>query len=431
MRNNLVALGLGSNLDQPLEYLRQALAQIRRIEHLKVLKVSSIYESDAQLPENASSEWNLKYLNAVVLCEVSKEIDPAALLFILKNVEVKMGRLQSERWAPRTIDIDLLCWNDLHLNEKDLILPHPRMMERPFVILPLLEVCPEMSLASKPLWLNEWVAEKPFNTIKSKKYFWPRFVGVLNLTTDSFSDGGQLMTTDTLLQQAEKLLKDGAEILDLGAESTRPRAHLISEEVEFKNLSWGLDLVRSLKKKYSFKISLDCRRPQVIERLLEGHSVEYLNDVSGFNSKDMQKILKKNKLNAFVMHSLSVPADPLKVLEIHENPAEVLKLWWIKRQRELVKFGIAEDRLVFDPGIGFGKTKEQNLFILSHLEQLSEITSPIMIGHSRKSYQNLFSKREANERDLETALVTAKMNLAFVQFLRVHDVETQKITLSS
>ena len=429
MRNNIVALGLGSNLDQPLEYLRTALAHIKKIPHIKVLKLSSIYESDAQLPENANADWNLKYLNAVVVCEVLDDLKPRELLFVLKNIEVKMGRLKSEKWAPRTIDIDLLIWGNLHLNEKDIVLPHSRIFERPFVLLPLIEVLPDVALAERPYWLNSWVSEKPFNTVKSSIYFWPQFVGILNLTTDSFSDGGQLLSAEALLLQSEKLLKAGAEILEVGAESTRPHATLISPEVETKNLNWALDLIRPLKKKFRFKLSLDSRRAEVVTPILESHHLDYLNDVSGFNSKEMQKILKSSNLNAFVMHSLSIPPDDQKVLEQGENPAESLTKWWFKKLKLLKDFGVSEDRLVFDPGIGFGKTKQQNQHLLNHLSDFSQIQAPLMIGHSRKSYQTLFSDRKAGFRDLETALVTQHLNLAYVQFLRVHDVETQKIAL--
>lgn len=429
MRNNLVALGLGSNLGEPLDYLRKALDEIKKISDLKVLKVSSIYESDAQLPEMSLEAWNLKYLNAVVLCEVSPLFKPAELLYQLKNIELKLGRLQTERWAPRTIDIDLIYWSHVELNEKDLTLPHPRMFERPFVLLPLIEVLPEIKNTDMPAWLNDWVAPKPFNTIQSQKYFWPRFVGILNITTDSFSDGGQLLTTENLRAQAEKLLQAGAEILDLGAESTRPQAIPVSIEVEHKNLNWALDQIRDLRKKYQFKISLDCRRGEIVQRILESHKIDFLNDVSGFESKEMQKLLKASKLNAFVMHSLSIPADTKKVLEPSEHPAETLTAWWNQKKAALGAAGISQEHLIFDPGIGFGKTKEQSLFLLKNLENFSEINSPIMIGHSRKSFQSLFSDRKASDRDLETALVTRDLNLAYVQFLRVHDIETQKIAL--
>ena len=203
MFNQLVALGVGSNLDSPLEFLRKALQEIKKIEHLRVKTVASIYESDAQLPEKAPEGWNLQFLNSVILCEVEPSLKPLELLYILKNIEVKMGRLNKERWAPRTIDIDILYWQNVSLNHEDLVLPHPRLADRPFALLPLLEILPDAKV-NKPEWAQEWVAPKPFNTVRSARYFWPQFIAVMNITTDSFSDGGYLLNDENLLNHAEK-----------------------------------------------------------------------------------------------------------------------------------------------------------------------------------------------------------------------------------
>ncbi len=429
MHSHLVVIGLGSNLDIPLEYLRTALSEIKKIESVKVLNVSSIYESTAQLPENSPAGWNLKYLNSAVLCEVQDSLSPMELLFSLKAVELKLGRLQNEKWAPRTIDLDLLYWHELELNHKDLILPHPHLVERPFALLPLLEVFPPAILKSRPDWCHSWKFEKPYDTMKSKSAFWPRLVAILNITTDSFSDGGKLLNAESLNQHAEKLVTDGAEILDIGAESTRPNASFVSTEVELKNLKWALQLLRPLRKKLDFKISLDCRRPEVVRQVIESHRIDYLNDVSGFNSKEMQTILKESKSPAFVMHSLSIPAEPKKTLPENESPVEILLEWWRKKEKSLLESGVKSDQLIFDPGIGFGKSKSQSLFILRNLEEFYSLKAPIMIGHSRKSFQTLFSDRPAPVRDFETGLVTNSLNLGYTQFLRVHDVETQTVAL--
>lgn len=428
MRNQLVALGLGSNLDFPIEFLRKALQEIKKIEFLRVIKVASIYESDAQLPEKAPADWNLQFLNSVVICEVPSTLQPLELLYSLKNIELHMGRLTSERWAPRTIDIDILYWENVNFTHADLAIPHPRLTERPFALLPLLEVWPEVQI-HKPSWAENWISEKPFNTVKSSKYFWPRFVAVMNITPDSFSDGGMLLEAENLLKHAEKQLQAGAEILDVGAESTRPQAHLVSAEVEFKNLKWAFEQLRSLKKKYKFKFSLDCRHPEVVRQVLEQNHIDFLNDVSGLNSKEMQKLLKSSQCDAFVMHSLTIPPSKEDVLPMTEDPFQHLINWWKKKKLQLKEAGVTSEHLVFDPGIGFGKSAEHNIFILKNLQNFSEIHEDIMVGHSRKSYQALFSDQEAAKRDLETALVTRELNQAYTQYLRVHDVSSQKSAL--
>lgn len=432
MRNNTIALGLGSNLGVPLQNLRRALAEIKKNHLFEVQKVSSIYESDALLPEKSGSGWDTKYLNAVVLCKISDNLAPETILVTMKQIEVIMGRAASERWAPRLIDIDILYWSGEKIDSEKLQIPHKELLVRPFALLPLLEVWPVLNLALPP-WAMGFASEIPFKTEKSRRHFWPKMVGILNITADSFSDGGKFLNTDSLHAQLNRLVADGAEVIDVGAESTRPRivtdAVTVPGEIEFKNLNWALSEI--IETKTPVAISLDCRHPEVIAPILEKHNISFLNDVTGFGDGAMQKLLLQSKLPAFVMHSLGVPPSSKHVLEATQNPCTLLTQWWQVQRQKLIEFGIAPEQLIFDPGIGFGKTQLQNFYILRHLEEFSQIANPIMIGHSRKSFlKNVFrSERPAAERDLETALVTRELNLAYVQFLRVHDVETQMAAL--
>lgn len=436
MRSQVVALGLGSNLLQPIQQLRLALQYLKQSPGLKVLDVSSIYESQAQLPSQADTSWNLKFLNAVVLCEVAVDLKPQDLLQQVKTIESLMGRAPAQRWAPRTIDIDLIYWSGVQMQSESLSLPHSSLYERPFVLMPLLEVWPDCPIQAESAflqnkqqrpWMSAWVSDKPFQTQKSQNYFWPEMMGVLNVTSDSFSDGGLLLKEESLQQQAAYLVQSGAEILDIGAESTRPGAVRVSEEVEYKNLKWALQIIDDLN--LNFQISLDCRHASVIEKIMNEFEIHMINDVGGLNRPDMVKLLKNTKQKIVVMHSLSVPPTDQQVLEAHENPIDVLKDWWAQKKEQLIESGIQEDRLIFDPGIGFGKTSFHNLFMLKNLHQFAGLVNPILIGHSRKSYQNLFSKRPAFERDTETALVTTQLNQAYTQYLRVHDVLSQKMAL--
>ncbi len=423
MRNKTLALGLGSNLAVPLQNLRRALSEIKQSSLFEVLKVSSIYESDALLPENATTAWNKKYLNAVVLCRVSDEVSAETILHEIKKIELRMGRTNDVRWAPRLIDIDILYWSGENYESEMLQIPHKSLLTRPFALLPLLDIWPDIEL-QLPLWAHRWTPEIPFNTAKSKTYFWPKMVGILNITADSFSDGGKFLNSDSLHKQVDKLIADGAEIIDVGAESTRPAAEAVPPYVEFKNLHWGLSEIKN-----PVAISLDCRHPEVVARILEGHKIDYLNDVTGFNDPAMQKLLLLSKLPAFVMHSLGVPPTNEHVLSMNENPCRQLTQWWQQQSQLLIELGISSEQLIFDPGIGFGKTQQQNLYILHHLEELSPVHHQVMIGHSRKSFLKYFSDRPAADRDLETALVTRELNLAYVQYLRVHDVGSQTAAL--
>jgi 2-amino-4-hydroxy-6-hydroxymethyldihydropteridine diphosphokinase/dihydropteroate synthase len=420
VRNKTLALGLGSNLERPLVNLRRALAEIKKSHLFNVLDVSAIYESEALLPENAGSDWDKKFLNSVVLVEVNVESSPEQILAEIKKIEKKLGRVEAERWAPRLIDIDVLYWSEADYTSASINIPHVELSKRDFALLPLFEVWPELSSKLS-------LQHHPLKAKRSQDYFWPQMVGVLNITSDSFSDGGKFFDSHSLVQQFKKLVSQGADIIDVGAESTRPGAKIVNSEDEYVNLSRALSEIEKLSLPVS--ISLDCRKPHVIKRIIEKYKINYLNDVSGFESKEMKAIFKSSGLKSFVMHSLSVPPDSSKVLPIDQNPCVELVNWWHKKREELIGFGISENKIIFDVGIGFGKTKEQSLYILKNLEQLNEIKDEIMIGHSRKSFLTLLTDKPAELRDPETAIVTKQLNLAFTQYMRVHDVESQKAAM--
>lgn len=434
MRSQHLILGLGSNLGQPIENLRQALSVLKRTEGFRVLNVASIYESEALVQPSAPESWNKGFLNSAVLIEIdaqAAESTPENILQKIKLIEKNMGRVVADRWAPRLIDIDILWMSDTNYRTEFLQVPHAELFQRPFALLPVLELKPELhntwSADLKP-WAQAWVDEKPFQTQISQTFFWPRLVGVLNLTEDSFSDGGKYLNTDRLLQQAQSLITDGAEILDIGAESTRPQATEVSAAEELARLNSGLAALTQSGLKA--KISIDSRRAEVLEPLLNTYRIDFLNDVSGFSAPPMRKLLAQAKLHAFVMHSLSVPPTAQNILASELKPQTYLRQWWSERQEQLLASGIDEARLIFDPGIGFGKSKQQNIEILNHLEELSDIQSDIMIGHSRKSFMAAWSVRTAADRDSDTALITQNLNQAFVQYLRVHEITSQKAALA-
>jgi len=369
MSKTLVVVGLGSNLNS-LKNLRSALWYLKSIANFNLLKVSAIYESDAQVLPNAPLEWSKKYLNAAVLVEV-ENFEPLHFLNELKMIEKKIGRVQSERWAPREIDLDILYVDQFKFHSEHLTVPHKNLQERPFALLPAIEVFPEIRI-EKPIWAKEWFsAERPFRTQKSKYLFWTEFVGILNLTTDSFSDGGQYLKEDQFKSQVEKLVRDGADILDLGAESTRPGATEVSDEVEFERLNSALGWLKEMSLKV--QVSLDCRKPNVLKKLIYDYQIDFLNDVTGFENPAMLQILKDTAAKAIVMHSLTIPPDQKNTLFKDESPCDQLMQWW-KQKIDVFKMNdISMERLIFDPGIGFGKTPAQNFYILNHLAEFKDM----------------------------------------------------------
>lgn len=425
MSTELLVLGLGSNLGQPIQNLRKGLSEIKKIA--KVLKVSSIYESEALLKPDSPAEWNRPYLNAALLVEIKKN-HPEELLKEIKLIEERISPRKAERWSPRGLDIDLLYWQNKNYSSDHVTIPHKELMHRPFALLPLLEVLPNAELERSHGILNKWKEKVPFNTRISSKYYWPQLVGIINLTPDSFSDGIQNLTEKALFQKIEKHLIEGAEVIDLGAQSTRPGAEQLDFKAELARLEIVWPLLNDLRKNYIFKTSLDTYQPKAFEKALT-YSVDYLNDVTGLADEAMIQLVKDSQKKAIVMHSLGVPPKPDQTLALNEDPTDVLIKWWKDKKEKLVQKGISSEQIIFDPGIGFGKTKDQNLQVLQNLDKFSEIKEDVLIGHSRKSFLTLFTNKKADERDPETAMITKQLNQAYVQYLRVHNISSQTSAL--
>lgn len=415
MQTNHVVIGLGSN-QNAIENLRRALLDLRREPDFKVIQVSRIYESMAQLPADAPLAWDQAYLNAAVLIEV-KNFDPQNLLVNLKKMEIKLGRVSSEKWAPRVIDLDILYVENLKFQSENLQIPHPLLFDRPFAFLPAHEVCKTVPLPEKKI---------TFETRISEKHFWPHFVGILNVTPDSFSDGGRYTHRENFLKQARKLIHDGADYLDIGAESTRPQAKPVSIDEEVARLTRALSAIEELKQEgLSFKVSIDSRNHQTLRQIVSKYQIDLLNDVAGLSDGNMLELVKEYGLSAVCMHSLSVPADRDIVLSSIANPVVEITNWWIQKEKTFNDYQIQPEKIYFDPGFGFGKTVEQNFYLMDHLDQFSTIRNPFFLGYSRKSFL-----QSAEDRDVATSRMTAQINPAFCQFLRVHDISIQKKALS-
>lgn len=425
MSKHSVVLGLGSNIE-PIKHLRSALAEIKRLSGGTVVNVASIYESDALLPENAPNIWNKKYLNSAVELEVSN-FEPLKLLKDIKAIEQKLGRAGADRWAPRNIDIDILWVQDFTFNNEALNIPHAQILNRPFALLPLLELRPDFPFY-EPDWM--WQSPKPFHTVISEQFVWPKFAGILNITEDSFSGDG-VMTSVT--QRVGQILDAGAEIIDIGAESTRPGALVIDPDVEYRRLAFTLDTINKYKTDYNrqFEVSIDSRKPKVMQKIVNNYHLDYLNDVEGFRQPQMRELLKLTSAKAICMHAFSVPPVKAETIPESEDIWNYLTHWWEQQKELFSKDNIALDRMIFDPGIGFGKTPQQSVDLLNYLEGFSAIKEEIYLGYSRKSFLSLMTDKPASERDPETALVTEAVNQAYAQYLRVHDVAQNKQALTA
>ena len=242
-------------------------------------------------------------------------------------------------------------------------------------------------------------------------------IGILNITPDSFSDGGQWLQPEAALAHMQQMLRDGAQMVDVGAESTRPGAEPLSAEEEWARL----EPVLSHPDCDISKVSLDTRHAETARRALE-LGVAWINDVTGFTDPQMRKAVAGHEGLLVLMHALSIPADPRKVLlESNDPVAEVMAFF--RQQLELLQAdGIPPARIILDPGIGFGKTAEQSITLLARWQEFRALGCPVLIGHSRKSFMKLLSDEPAPARDGLTRAVSALLTKQGVAYLRVHDV---------
>lgn len=420
----MIILCLGSNLGDRLSHLRLALHYLRELPQLTIQQVSPVYISDALMPENAPPDWDTPYLNVALRCETT--LSPHALLTQLKETEKRAGRLPEKVWGPRIIDIDLLAWDDLVLQDEKLHIPHKQLEKRPFALWPLADVAPfwvhpNLQQTAAELvapWRSRFTGEAPFHTRQiAQRIDTPQLMGILNATPDSFSDGGKLTET-----QALELVQGGAEILDIGAEATHPRAQPISVDIEWQRLEPVLTTVLDQTRHMIIQpqISIDTRHASTAARAL-ALGATCINDVSGLQDPAMREIIVDSTCDVVVMHHLGIPVNPLQTLPKHDPGLNTLLNWAEQTLYDLTQAGIALERVILDVGIGFGKTSEQSFHLLQNLAAFRSLGARMLVGHSRKRFLERFTNQPFNERDLET--VALSMWLAeqrSVDILRVH-----------
>lgn len=253
---------------------------------------------------------------------------------------------------------------------------------------------------------------------------WPKLVGIINLSPDSFSNKEPIKDTQALLAQLKVMQTAGVEVVDIGAESTRPKAVPLTAEEEWERLAPFLPLICQFKADHGLRVSLDTRHAATAERAI-ALGVDWINDVSGCHTEAMQTLLAKTMVEVVVMHSLTVPVDPSVVLPETEDPIMLLQDWAKTIVTELMRRGIATERIILDPGIGFGKTAKQSLAILQQVTKLKFSIPKVrwLVGHSRKSFFSLITSHPPEERDLETYVASLWLAMQGVDYLRVHNIE--------
>jgi len=251
----------------------------------------------------------------------------------------------------------------------------------------------------------------------------PLIMGILNVTPDSFYDGGKYFNTDAAIERAIQMIDEGADIIDIGGESTRPGADPVEIEEEKRRV---LPVIRELRKKTDIPISIDTYKSEVAELALrEGANI--VNDISGMKFDErMPYVIKKYGAGCVVMHIRGTPKDMQKN-PYYKNTIEEIKEELKERIKFLKNFEIEDEQIIIDPGIGFGKRVYDNLLILKNVLEFKKLSYPILLGHSRKSFiGKVLNIEDPSQRKNATICITSFLILKKVDMIRVHDVKETK-----
>ena len=244
-----------------------------------------------------------------------------------------------------------------------------------------------------------------------------RVMGVLNVTPDSFADGGRYFDAEAALRHGVEMVDQGADLLDVGGESTRPGSDPVSGEEEWRRIG---PVIRGLAGKVDVPLSVDTMKPDVAAQAIEA-GASIVNDVSGLQDPAMVRLVAERRVGVVAMHMLGNP----KTMQEHPVYTHVVKevrSFLASRARALKAAGVAADAIAIDPGVGFGKTLKHNLDLLRDLDRLVSLGHPVVVGVSRKSFIERLAGGGTGDR-LPGSLAAASFAVANgAHVVRVHDV---------
>lgn len=246
-------------------------------------------------------------------------------------------------------------------------------------------------------------------------------MGILNVTPDSFSDGGQFRTIDDAVVRGEQLVQDGADIIDIGGESTRPGADPVSPEEELRRT---IPVIRALAPRVSVPLSIDTTKAEVARQALDA-GAEIVNDISGLTfDAAMLDVCQSGDAGICLMHIQGTPRT-MQEKPHYTNVVQEVAGFLQQQVDRCLMAGVHPERICVDPGIGFGKTAEHNLELLRAVPHFQQaLQRPVLIGHSRKRFLSRLLGRPVEERDAGTIGVSVALADLGVDILRVHDVRS-------
>ena len=245
----------------------------------------------------------------------------------------------------------------------------------------------------------------------------PLLMGIVNVTPDSFSDGGKFSSADAACRHARQLVADGADIIDIGGESTRPYADIVESDEEIKRV---VPVIEQLAGDIDVPISIDTTKTAVAKAALSA-GAEIINDVSGFRDQGMLALAVESNAAVCAMHMQGTP-QTMQDHPQYDDVVEEIYDYLDQRKQQLLGAGIKPERICLDPGIGFGKTHEHNLTLLANCQRFVELEMPILVGHSRKGFIGKVLGDKSADRMIGTVAIALSLAQKGIQIIRVHDV---------
>lgn len=253
----------------------------------------------------------------------------------------------------------------------------------------------------------------------------PLLMGIVNVTPDSFSDGGQFLNRDAAVEHALQLVADGADILDIGGESTRPGAAAVSVDEELRRV---LPVIEQLRPLTTALISIDTTKAEVARQALQA-GADIVNDISGLTfDEKMPVVCAGSDCGVIAMHIQGTP-QTMQLDPRYDNVLNDVRQWLSDRVTSLEQAGLARERIALDPGIGFGKTAQHNIALLAGIPHLRLLDRPLLIGHSRKRFLAKVLGRPVEERNAGTIGVALAVAHLGADMIRVHDIRETRDAL--
>ncbi len=412
----MIIIALGGNLPSRegahRETLRRALPFIEA-EGLRILARSSLW-----LTEPVPRSNNPWYANQVI--EIATTLPPAEVLAALHRIEARFERIRSVRDAPRTLDLDLIAYHGVITTTHELILPHPRMHQRAFVLAPLSEIAPGFCHPVSGETVDAMLAQSDSTGICRLRDV-PMIMGVVNVTPDSFSDATPLIDSDQAIAHALQLMDEGADILDIGGESTRPGATPVSPIEEQRRIMPVIEAIAKVAAERGRIVSVDTRHSSTMALAIKAGAT-MINDVSALGDPHSPALLAEAKVQIVLMHMQGHP-QTMQLSPVYEDVVADVTLFLDAACNRAIAAGIEANQIWVDPGIGFGKTLAHNIALLNATSRFGANGRKTLIGASRKGFIARIDRDGAASERLGGSIAAALAAAARgATAIRVHDV---------